>query len=303
MSIEISMCLAVWNTSHLLKRSVQTYLRQDIDPARWELIVIDDNSMDDVQEAIVPLQGKLNVSYMRLNHSYGMRGNTVSFNTAFSMSHGHILAETTPECMLPKDALRQLLEPHHINPRCFVALKTYNLTKDLQLQIDTVDWQDNIMAIAALPGWNDKWVQNNVNTTHFGTHQVCSIKKDVFYEMTKGLGFPLFGDYGSDDPWYCGTREKYRVKDITLPNSCMAVHQWHAPFSFWMARGHAPHLNRFSHSMSNYLADRSGHVPIGGTCEIWDKGNRNKMSAEEISGAKKQEADVLATGISTKCLV
>lgn len=123
MSVELSLCLAVWNTSHLLRRSVQTYLRQDIDSSRWELIVIDDNSLDDVQEAIAPLQGRLNVRYVRLNHSYGMRGNTVSFNTAFGMAHGHIIAETTPECMLPCDAVRQLLEPHRMHPQCFVALR------------------------------------------------------------------------------------------------------------------------------------------------------------------------------------
>lgn len=302
MSVEISLCVCVWNTSHLLRRSVQTYLRQDVDPSRWELIVIDDNSQDDVAAAIAPLTGKINVRMVRLNHPDGMRGNTVAFNTAFGMAQGHILAETTAECMLPKDGVRQLLEPHLRNHRCFVALKTYNLTREVQNAIDTVNWQDDIMAISTLPGWNDPWVQNNVANKNFGTHQICSIRRDVFFEITKGKGFPLFGDYGSEDPWYCGTREKSGVIGITLPNECMAVHQWHAPFQYWMAKGRGPRLNKFAHSTSNYLADKSGHVPDGGTCMIWDGGSHEQLSNSEKAQWAALDADVLATGVSQQML-
>ena len=302
MAIELSLCVCVWNTSHLLKRSVQTYLQQDISKDKWELIVIDDNSQDDVQAAIASLQGKMNVRYLRLNHSEGMRGNTVAFNTAFGMAQGHILAETTAECLLPKDGVRRMLEPHHTNPRCFVALKTYNLTPSIQKIIDTVDWQKDILEISRLPGWNDPWVQNNVSNTHFGTHQICSIRKDVFYSITKGKGFPLYCDYGSEDPMYCGTRAKTKVQDITLPNQCMAVHQWHAPFQYWMAKGRGPRMNKFAHTMSNYMGDTSGEVPAGGTCMIWDKGSHEQLSPEEIEQWKALDADVLATGVSQSIL-
>lgn len=301
--IELSLCVCVWNTSHLLRRSVQTYLKQDLPKEKWELIVIDDNSQDDVRAAIAPLEGKINVRYVRLTHRDGMRGNTVAFNTAFGMAKGNILAETTAECLLPPDALRKMLEPHYTHPRCFVALKTYNLTASVQKVIDTADWQKDILEIAKLPGWDDPTTQNNVANTHFGTHQICSIRKSVWLDITKGLGFPLFGDYGSDDPWYCGTREKADVLDITLPNECMAIHQWHAPFQYWQAKGLGPRLNKWSHSMANYLGDKSGHVPDGGTCMIWDHGQHDRLSQEDKAKWKKMDADVLATGVSEKLLV
>jgi hypothetical protein len=297
MSVELSLCVCVWNTSHLLRRSVYSYLQQDIAPERWELIVIDDNSQDDVKAALAPLEGKINFTYTRLEHKDGMRGNTVSFNTAFGMAKGHILAETTAECMLPSDGLRQMLEPHSTNKRCFVALKTYNLTRPVQFAIDTVNWRENILAISTLPGWDDPWIQGNVSNLHFGTHQVCSIRKDVWFEITKGRGFPLFGDYGSDDPWFCGLREKTNVLDITLPKECMAIHQWHAPFQYWQSKGRGPRLNKWAHSMENYLRDTSGHVPDGGTCMIWDKGSHEMLSDAEKAQWATLDADVLATGV------
>jgi hypothetical protein len=297
MSIEISLCLAVWNTSHLLRRSVQIYLYQDIDPERWEIIVIDDNSQDNVQEAIKPLMGKVNLRYERLEHSYGMRGNTVSFNTAFRMARGHILAETTPESMLPRDGIRNLLDAHTGNPRCFVALKTYNMTKEMQRIIDTVDWKSDLINISKLPGWDSPWCQHNVPIKHFGTHMICSIRKNVFFEITDGRGFPLFGGYGEEDPWYAGTRQQKGVQDITLPNTCMGIHQWHVSFQYWMAKGRAPHLNRFAHTMSNYLNDTSGHVPQGGTCMIWDGGSHEQMSDAEKAQWATLDADALATGV------
>ena len=554
MAIELSLCVCVWNTSHLLKRSVQTYLKQDIDPSRWELIVIDDNSQDDVEDAIAPLKGKINLRYERLDHSYGMRGCTVAFNTAFKMARGSILAETTAESMLPKDAIRQLLTPHLSNPKCFVALKTYNLTREQQKMIDMADWQSDIMNISKLPGWDSKWCQNNVATTHFGTHMICSIRKEVFFGITKGRGFPLFGGYGClsgetrvltadlkwvrndslkvgdmlvgvtehqtrlakrklelsrvnsiqdvhrnsfrvvtedgrdiiaseehlwlmadisvdgkrkqsywkrtdelvvgdeirkllnvgeerdsfesgwmagfldgegstesgsglrirasqnpgsvldyamsllekwkidfharqkydtkasgwskrkghcwdlktrntaaalellisaparrfqqrwvgiglptkhgcvssrvvriepvgmktligmktstktfiaeglvshncEDPWYAGTRQQNGVQDITLPNTCMGIHQWHAPFQYWMAKGRGPMMNKHAHTMSNYMGDTSGYVPAGGTCMIWDGGSHEQLSDADKAQWATLDADVLATGV------
>jgi hypothetical protein len=189
-----------------------------------------------------------------------------------------------------------MLDPHATNPRCFVALKTYNLTREVQRVIDSADWRTNIMAISSLPGWGEPWVQANVANKHFGTHQICSYKKDVWFEITKGKGFPLFGDYGSDDPWACGLRERTRVQDITLPNECMAIHQWHPPFQYWQAKGRGPKLNKFAHTMSNYMNDTSGHVPDGGTCVIWDGGSHAELSDEEKAEWKKLDADVLEFG-------
>lgn len=297
MSIELSLCVCVWNTSHLLRRSVHTLLKQNIDPSKWEMIVIDDNSQDDVEAAIAPLKGKINLRYERLEHSYGMRGCTVAFNTAFGLARGNIIAETTAESLLPTDAISQLLLPHKSNPRCFVALKTYVMSHTMQLAIDTEDWQSNILNLSRLPGWNSNWCQINVPNPHFGTHMICSIRKDVWFEITNGLGFPLFADYGSEDQHYCLTRKNKDVQDITLPVSCMGVHQWHETFTYWQSKGRGWNLNKFSHSMANYLGDKSGHVPEGGTCMIWDNGSHEMLGQADKDKWSTRDKIVIATGV------
>lgn len=524
--MKISLVICVWNTSHLLKRSIETYIAQDFPKDDWELIVVDDNSFDDVREAIKPAEGKINIKYIRLDHNYGMRGNTVAFNTGFDAAEGEIIAETTPETMFTSNTIRTLYEPHTINKRCFVAMKTYNLTYDLQMNIDTVNWREDLENIKQLEGFNNEWTLNNVKTTHFGTHQTCSIRKIVWDEMTNKKGYPLFGDYGcleggtkvltadlkwvrndslkagdtlvgvnefstknkkrkfeksvvqkigevllpsyevitadgkkivasedhlwlvrrkrdmkwiptkelelgdkikrvsdiwetednfesgwiagiidgeggiekgsglrinitqnpgdvlerikhiytkwgidfstkkryevkgewhgsrkgkchdirtkntisalkvlgkcpvtrlkdrwvdvrlplgkgdlysevtslnfvgdrkligmttstktfiseglvshnSDDPWYSGTRSQNNIEDITIMEP-MIVHQWHLPFNYFASMGYAPMLNRFNHSKSNYMNDKTGHVPSGGTSAIWDRANPDK---------------------------
>jgi len=262
---------------------VYTYLDQDLDPERWELIVIDDNSPDDVRSALKPLDGKIKYQYFRLDHDYGMRGNTMSFNTAFALAKAPILAETTPECLLPHNALTELLKPHLEHERAFVALKVYNLLATTQIAIDSVDWRSDILSVRTLPGWDDIVTQRNVPVTHFKTHQICSIKRSTWDDLTRERGYPLFADYGSDDPWFAGTREKCGVLDITLPNDVMAIHQWHLPFQYWMTKGFGPRLNKWAHTMENYMQDTSGYVPEGGTCEIWDGGSHEGVTEGEAA--------------------
>lgn len=295
--IKASLTICVWATSHLLKRSIETYCQQDFPKEEFEIIVIDDNSPDDVLEAIQFAIGKINIRYIRLEHKYGMRGNTVSFNTGFAWSHGAVLMESTPEIMLQKSTIRDMYEPHLSNDRCFVATKTYNLEYGTQMLIDTVDWRADLNNIRKVEGFDSPWTQRNVENTHFGTHQSCSIKKSVWYEITRGFGFPLYGDYGSDDPFYCGLRERCGVKDITvMEEEKMLVHQWHLPFNFFSSMGYAPMLNKQNHSNSNYLGDESGEVPEGGTSMIWDKGSDEKIGDSEKLEWKGRDQHFIDTG-------
>lgn len=293
--IKVSLTICVWNTSHLLKRSIEAFCKQDFPSFNWELIVIDDCSLDNVEEAIEFAKGKINMRYVRLEHEYGMRGNCVAFNTGFAFSRGEILMESTPEIIFTKDGVRVMYEPHLTEERAFVATKTYNLEYSTQLLIDTVDWREDANNIKSLEGFMSPWTQSNVSNTHFGTHQSCSIKKKVFYEITNNHGFPLYGDYGTEDPMYCGLRERVNVKDITIMEP-MLFHQWHLPFSYFVSMGYAPMLNRWNHTTSNYLGCESGLVPEGGTSVIWDKGSAEKLSDEQILEWKDKDEWFIKSG-------
>jgi len=293
--IKASLCICLWHMEHLLIRSIETYVKQDMPVEDWELIIVSDNSMGDITPILDYAKGKINIQYIRLEHNYGMRGNTAAFNLAFKMAKGHILMETTAETMFTTNMVRVMYEPHLANDRCFVAIKTYNLTMGDQLRIDTVDWRSDLMNIKNLPDFNSPWTQNNVANTNFGTHQTCSIRKEVFNEIFHDRGFPLYGDYGSEDPHYHGVRMKNKVQGITIMDP-MAVHQWHPPFHYWMAKGYAPHFNKFAHSTSNFMNDTTGEVPEGGTRFIWDGGSDEQMTEEEKLGWLNLDQAVRDTG-------
>lgn len=292
--IKVSLCIALYNMEHLLIRSIETYCKQDFPKENWELIIISDNSMGDIQPILDYAKDKINIRYEKLSHNFGMRGNTSAFNRAFELAQGEVIMETTAETMFTTDMVRKMYEPHLVHDRAFVAVKTYNLTNELQLKIDMVDWREDVSSIMQLEGFFNDWTLNNFKTTHFGTHQTCSIKKSVFFEILP-KGYPLYGDYGSEDCYWSGTRERNRVKDITLMQP-MAFHQWHPPYQFWMSKGFAPNANKWGHSMSNYLGDTTGEVPNGGTCMIWDNGSHEKLSEAEIADQATWDDRVRATG-------
>lgn len=293
--IKLSLVMCIWNNSHLLKRSVVTYAKQDFQTKNFEIIIVNDNSEDNVEEVASYLIGKVNYRYIELKHNYGMRGNTMAFNTGFSFSRGEILAETTGETMFTTDMIRKMYEPHLIHDRAFVAIKTYNLQSGHQLQIDSINWQEDVSNLMQLEGFfSSDILMHNYKMTHFGTHQTCSIKKSVFYEIMP-LGFPLYGDYGSEDPFYSGQRSRRGIEDITIMQP-MAFHQWHPPIYFWLAKGRAPHWNSQGHSTSNYLMDETGQVDQGGTCELWENGSHEPMSEYDKLKWNKLDYVVRATG-------
>lgn len=294
--MKASLCIALWNMEHLLIRSIETFCKQDFPKDDWELIIISDMSEGNIQPILDFAEGKINIQHIHLDHDYGMRGNTAAFNHAFSIAKGEVLMETTAETMFTTDMVWKLYEPHLLYDRAFVAAKTYNLTPELQMLIDTVDWRVDVSRIMTLPNFYNDWTLNNFKNTHFGTHQTCSIKRKVFYELFP-TGFPLYGDYGSEDPRYSGVRSMNGIKDITIMQP-MAFHQWHPPFQWHMAKGKAKHFNRWAHSMSNYMNDTTGEVPDGGTCMIWDNGSHEQQSEAEIAEWATWDERVKATGFN-----
>lgn len=298
--IKASLVICLWNMEHLLIRSIETYCRQDFPNENWELIIVSDNSEGDIQPIVDYAKNRINLQIIKLKHDWGMRGNTVAFNTGFQFAKGQVYMETTAETMFTTDMVRKLYEPHLIHDRIFVAAKTYNLENHTQLKIDSVNWHEDVSNIMNLEGFFCDWTLNNFKNTHFGTHQTCSIKKSLFYELFPN-GFPAYGDYGSEDPRYAGLRSQKGVKDMTIMQP-MAFHQWHPSFQFWMSLGKAPMLNKFAHSMSNYLGDTSGEVPEGGTCMIWDGGSHEPMDEAQIADCRTWDERVIATGVNPKLI-
>lgn len=305
--MNLSLSLMVWNTGHLLARTLETLQRQDFE-GDWELHIIDDCSEDDIP-LIVEQHGQgLPIKYHRLDHCFGMRGNTVSLNHALSVSTGDVVMWSTPEVMLPPGALRAMYGTlvSRKNERLFVTIPSHGLTSDVQLRIDEVDWRSNVHAIKSLlagtrpDDFDSKWFYRNfyaegrVDLPHkksYGNNQTVGVLRESWMD-TVGP-FPLFLDYGSDDPWIAGIRKSKGYETVTLWDH-EAYHQWHAPIGYWIAQGKAPNWNKHGHTMCNLLRDPV--VPAGGTCVIWDNGSHEQMSQEEIREALLIQEIVHVTG-------
>ena len=293
----VSICVAVWNTSHLLKRTLETYCQQTYD--NFEVIVIDDNSEDDVAGTVAPFKDRLDVKVHRLEHDIGMRGNTVSFNTAFSLAQGELILESTPEIMFYPECVAEMVAAIEEMPRpSWVSIRTYNITPEDQLVIDTVDWKADIKSLETLPNFHSEWTQNNMKKREFGTHQTCIFHRSDWFKYW--VRWPLFADYGTDDPWQAGVREARNIHNKTMEP--LVYHQWHAPINFWMAYDKAPYWNAWGHSIENVYNDPV--VPEGGTSMIWEKdrpeGRTHKMTEADKENWKGWTDSVIKTGFRRK---
>ena len=301
---KLSLILMVWNTSHLLARTLETLKNQGIDD--WELLIIDDKSEDNVQKIIAQNGDGLPIKYHRLEHDMGMRGNTFAINYGLDNSIGEVVMWSTPEIMLPPNTLLTAYNTAR-EGKTFVTVPSHGMTSELQLEIDTIDWRESVYNIDKLvekypyDHWTQIWFNLNFyehgrkdigpKKTSFGNNQTVAVSKDLWL---KSVGkFPYFLDYGSDDPWVSERRGTVGYRDVTLWDYA-AYHQWHARCQYWMAQGKAPNWNRLGHTTSNIMNDPQ--VPKGGTCEIWDGGNRDKMSQSEIFSALQLAPLVEQTG-------
>lgn len=308
--MKLSLILMCWNTSHLLKRTIHTLSQQTMDD--WELILIDDNSQDDVWGAVKLYQDDIKIHYHRLEHDFGMRGNTASINYGLDQAQGHVVMWSTPEVMLPMNALRAAYDVLTQRPDelLWVTVPSHGLSIDVQLLIDSVPWHENVHAIKQLVGmtrpedWDSVWFNLNFYEhgrrdgkskrelgIPYGNNQTVAVVRETFLSS---IGtFPGFNDYGSDDCWVSSERKKAGYRDITLWDQ-EAYHQWHPPCQFWMALGNAPNWNARGHSTCNPTGDP--RVPEGGTCQTWDQGSTDPLTDEQVADMLKMHEVVTATG-------
>lgn len=300
--IKISIVVSVWGTEHLMKRSIQTWAKQDFPKDEWELIVINDNALGDVKSIIDPYRDKINMQYIEFNHMAGMRGNQIAFNIAWMCSAGKIIAESTPETLWTPNTIRMLYERHNGSKNRFIMFKTYNLTPDMQLKIDDVDWRSDIMNISKIKGWDSEWVQlNKKKGKDWGSHQTDSINKETWYRITNNLGFGLYNDYGSDDPEFLGIRRNKGIEDHVILEPLL-IHQHHLPWDYFASLGHSPLTNKKNHSIMNVWNDISGRVPETGSCQIWDGGDQSKMTQEECDKWRSYDEYFIKSGGNPKYL-
>lgn len=294
---KVSLVCAVWNTAHLLGRTLFTLTQQTFKD--FEVIVVDDASEDDVETVVAPYRGELDIKVHRLVHNFGMRGNTVSFNVGFALAQGEMIMENTPEIMFYPRCIEDMVGAlEKLGHDSWVSVRTYNFTPEDQLIIDEFDWKKDITNLHNMPNFHSDWTQNNMKKDFFGTHQTCIVYREDWFGYW--MRYPFFLDYGTDDPWNAGVRRDCKIQSATIVP--FVYHQWHPPIGFWMAYDKAPHWNKWGHSLANYFNDPL--VPDGGTAMLWDwekeEGPYAQMTPEEGDGWKVWKDSLIRTGFRRK---
>ncbi len=97
----VSVLMACWNRAHMISAAIDTVLAQSY--TRWELIVIDDGSTDDLAAALAPYAGDSRIRFVRQDHAglgtarnYGLResaGEVIAYLDTDNQWYPHYLAQ------------------------------------------------------------------------------------------------------------------------------------------------------------------------------------------------------------------
>ena len=69
------------------------------------------------------------------------------------MAEGEYIYITHPEVMLCFDCLEKCSNFLFKNPECYINIRTYYLTSDMQENIDTVNWKEDFYNIKNIPNF------------------------------------------------------------------------------------------------------------------------------------------------------
>lgn len=68
-AVVVSAVLSIHNRAGLLRRAMDGYLWQTMPPEKWEIVLVDDMSTQDVSIAYRRLAGKMNIRHVRVDHT------------------------------------------------------------------------------------------------------------------------------------------------------------------------------------------------------------------------------------------
>lgn len=238
--MKISIVISTHNRSGYLKRSLECYARQ---PYRdFEIILLDDDSDDHLAKlckTYAPTIG-LDLKYFWFKRSgeFYPRSHTALINWGVRAADGDLIITTAPEVMPGKTTLTEIVELAKSGGRNFYNARPYLLTRQEQLQLDTVDWIGigPSAAVRLIPGFYDSPPADHTGCPEYQHRRVDTepvFHTDMFGGMDRKTwrligGHPECEVWGAEDPSFYAERVRLGIADITLnlPHSTV-VHQNH----------------------------------------------------------------------------
>jgi len=231
--MKLSIVLGTYNRAHLLKRSLETYARQ---PFRdFEIIIIDDSSIDDTFEVVRSYMGCIDIKYIFIDKGdFRWRDSSSFINLGIRAAKGEAVIPTHPEVMMGEMTLQTISD--NMLHWHYVCAKPYYLTIDDQKHIDEADWQSNVLNITKRKGFYEQQSaehSGNEQYTHANMEKHSKWESWVFGGMTKAT-WRRIGGLSESEAWgpvdisFANRRKILGIENTTVQGvETMVVHQNH----------------------------------------------------------------------------
>jgi len=110
-----SVIIPTHNRSKSLLRTLDSLICQTTPPEKYEILIIDDESVDDTEAQIAKYQiqnTKYKIRYFKIKHS----GSAAAKNYGIKQSKGEIIFFTDDDCIIPENWMEVLLNGYRIYP-------------------------------------------------------------------------------------------------------------------------------------------------------------------------------------------
>ena len=121
--MKVSVIISIKNRTKLFRRSLKLYNKQSMPRSEWELVVVDDNSDEDVLATLKEYASDLNWQYIRMDSHRNdfpiFWGPALSNNVGFRSAAGEVIVITGPEILISESALEQSYNGAMLNKAIF----------------------------------------------------------------------------------------------------------------------------------------------------------------------------------------
>src|SRR5262245_58160245 len=117
----ISVVIPTFNRAELLRASLESLACQSLGPDRFEVVVVDDGSIDATRDVCVQLSPRMRLRYLHIENS----GISAAKNLGIFAATGRILLFFDDDDVADQHLLREHLQSHRQHPEETVAVLGY----------------------------------------------------------------------------------------------------------------------------------------------------------------------------------
>lgn len=228
-----SVVICSYNRRELLERSIHTYNHSRFPLDRLELVLVDDQSEQELLPVFNQLDPRIQTRYIRLRKEPGLWrdvGNIL--NVGIRVAEGSNVAITHPEVMVGRDTLTTFCD--NCEGWSYGCSKIYYLKPVETDTLDTVPWkEEGPLAVRKLPTFYDTVPGGNPHYEAAAIEKAPDWRSWVFGGHSRATwkkmgGFLVSKQWGTCDVLYSDRRRALGIVDrCAMDPETYCVHQWH----------------------------------------------------------------------------